>query len=69
MSKPIVSVSGIRGVIGETLLPEEALRWALAYGTMVSGGTVVLGRDTRPSGEMLRGGGACGIAVNRLQCH
>ncbi len=55
MSKPIVSVSGIRGVIGETLLPEEALRWALAYGTMVNGGTVVLGRDTRPSGEWLRG--------------
>jgi phosphomannomutase len=38
MGKPIVSVSGIRGIIGETLLPEEALRWALAYGTMVSGG-------------------------------
>ena len=61
MGKPIVSVSGIRGVIGETLLPEEALRWALAYGTMVSGGTVVLGRDTRPSGEMLRGAVLAGL--------
>jgi len=61
MSKPIVSVSGIRGVIGESLLPEEALRWALAYGTMVNGGTVVLGRDTRPSGEMLRGAVLAGL--------
>lgn len=61
MSKPIVSISGIRGIIGETLLPEEALRWALAYGTMVNGGTVVLGRDTRPSGEMLRGAVLAGL--------
>ncbi|MCS7265775.1 MAG: phosphoglucosamine mutase [Armatimonadetes bacterium] len=61
MSKPIVSVSGIRGVIGETLLPEEALRWSLAYGTMVDGGTVVLGRDTRLSGEMLRGAVLAGL--------
>jgi phosphomannomutase len=61
MSQPIVSVSGIRGVIGESLLPEEALRWALAYGTMVNGGTVVLGRDTRPSGEMLRGAVLAGL--------
>ncbi len=61
MSKPIVSVSGIRGIVGETLLPEEALRWLLAYGTMVNGGTVVLGRDTRPSGEMLRGAVLAGL--------
>ncbi|MCS7187010.1 MAG: phosphoglucosamine mutase, partial [Armatimonadota bacterium] len=61
MSKPIVSVSGIRGIIGETLLPEEALLWALSYGTMVNGGTVVLGRDTRPSGEMLRGAVLAGL--------
>ena len=61
MGKPIVSVSGVRGVVGETLLPEEALRWSLAYGTTVSGGTVVIGRDTRPSGEMLFGAVLAGL--------
>lgn len=61
MGKPIVSVSGVRGVVGETLLPEEALRWSLAYGTIVNGGTVVIGRDTRPSGEMLRGAVLAGL--------
>ncbi|MFA0752688.1 MAG: hypothetical protein IMHGJWDQ_000448, partial [Candidatus Fervidibacter sp.] len=61
MGKPIVSVSGIRGIVGETLLPEEALRWSLAFGTMVNGGTVVLGRDTRPSGEWLKGAVLAGL--------
>ncbi len=61
MGKPIVSVSGIRGIVGETLLPEEALRWSLAFGTMVNGGTVVLGRDTRPSGEWLKGAALAGL--------
>ena len=31
MSKPIVSVAGIRGIIGESLVPEEFLRYTLAY--------------------------------------
>ncbi len=61
MGKPIVSVSGIRGVVGETLFPEDTLRWALAYGTMVNRRTIVLGRDTRPSGEWVRGAVLAGL--------
>ncbi len=67
MDKPIVSVSGIRGIVGETLLPEEALGWALAYGTMVKGGTVILGRDTRPSGEMLHAAVLAGLLSTGCQ--
>lgn len=67
MGKPIVSISGIRGIVGETLLPEEALRWALAYGTMVKGGKVILGRDTRLSGEMLRGAVLAGLLSTGCQ--
>jgi phosphomannomutase len=50
----IVSVSGIRGVIGRGLTPEAALAFAAALGSHVNGGRVVLGRDGRPSGEVLR---------------
>jgi phosphomannomutase len=50
----IVSVSGIRGIIGEGLTPELACRFAAALGAHLGGGTVVLGRDSRPSGAMLR---------------
>lgn len=53
-SDVIVSVSGIRGVIGQGLTPELATAFAAALGTYTQGGQVVLSRDGRPSGDMLR---------------
>ncbi len=50
----IVSVSGIRGVVGAGLTPEAVLRFAQALATATEGGTFVLSRDGRPSGVMLR---------------
>lgn len=50
----IVSVSGIRGIIGKGLTPELACRFAGALGAYLGGGRVVLSRDGRPSGTMLR---------------
>jgi phosphomannomutase len=50
----IVSVSGIRGIVGRGLTAEAAARFAAAFGSYVRGGTVVVSRDGRPSGEMLR---------------
>lgn len=53
-SELIVSVSGIRGVIGESLTPDAACRFGAALGTYLGGGKVVVSRDSRPSGDMLR---------------
>jgi phosphomannomutase len=50
----IVSVSGIRGVIGQGLTPEAATAFAAALGTVAEAGRVVLSRDGRPSGVVLR---------------
>ena len=50
----IVSVSGVRGIIGETLSPDTLTRFAAAFGTFVGGETVVIGRDSRTSGRMVR---------------
>jgi phosphomannomutase len=50
----IVSVSGIRGVIGRGLTPGTALTFAQALAEYARGGKVVLSRDGRPSGAMLR---------------
>ena len=58
----IVSVSGARGVIGRGLSPEVAARFAAALGTYARGGRVILGRDSRPSGEMLRHAALAGLA-------
>nr|MEE4267809.1 phosphoglucosamine mutase [Candidatus Krumholzibacteria bacterium] len=48
-----VSVSGIRGVIGDGLDAVTAARWASALGAWLPAGPVVVGRDSRPSGPMV----------------
>ncbi|MCS6977207.1 MAG: phosphoglucosamine mutase [Gemmatales bacterium] len=49
----LVSVSGIRGIVGSALTPETALRFAQAYASTLPEGRVLVGRDSRPSGVML----------------
>ena len=53
VAEPIISVSGLRGVVGETLTAEVAVRYAAAFAAMAPAGTILIGRDSRPSGEML----------------
>lgn len=48
----MISVSGIRGIFGKDLTPENLSRFTAAYGTWLKGGTVVLGRDSRTTGEL-----------------
>src|SRR4030081_146668 len=52
--KLIVSVSGIRGVVGQSLTPGVALAFAAALGKHANGGKILLSRDGRPSGSVLR---------------
>lgn len=54
MSKPMISVAGIRGVVGDSLRVEEFFRYVLAFATLTKGGKVILGSDSRVSGPMLR---------------
>ncbi len=53
MADPIISVSGLRGVVGETLTPEVAIRYAAAFAAGLPPGDILIGRDSRPSGRML----------------
>jgi len=46
----MVSASGIRGIVGESLTPDVIVRFAGAHGSLLGPGPVVLGRDSRPSG-------------------
>src|SRR6185369_7033241 len=52
----MVSVSGIRGRVGEALTPEIVAQYAAAFGAWAAGrnetGQVVVGRDSRVSGPM-----------------
>ena len=42
-----ISISGVRGVIGESLTPILLTRFSQAFGTYVGGRTIVIGRDPR----------------------
>jgi phosphomannomutase len=57
----MVGVSGVRGLVGDSLSPALALEFAQAFGTLLEGGRVVLARDTRPSGEMYAAAAAAGL--------
>ncbi len=53
MAELIISVSGLRGVIGENLTPDLAARFACAYAAGQPAGPLVLARDGRSTGRML----------------
>jgi phosphomannomutase len=52
-ASPIISVSGLRGVVGESLTPEIAIRYAAAFAVGLPPGPIVLSRDGRTTGPML----------------
>ncbi|MBT4866866.1 MAG: phosphoglucosamine mutase, partial [Planctomycetaceae bacterium] len=54
MSERILSISGLRGVIGNGLEPDYVIQFAAALGTMNGGGTIVLARDGRSTGPMVK---------------
>jgi phosphomannomutase len=57
----IISVSGMRGVVGRELTPQVAVQVGCAFGHFLGGGKVVLASDTRPSGAMVRAAVASGL--------
>ena len=52
-NEPIISISGLRGIIAETLDPIVAANYAGAYAAEAPDGPIVLSRDGRATGTML----------------
>ncbi|REJ73619.1 MAG: phosphoglucosamine mutase, partial [Planctomycetota bacterium] len=63
MPQRILSISGLRGVVGNGLDPEYVTRFAAALGTMYEGGTVVVSRDGRQTGVMVKQAVLAGLAA------
>jgi phosphomannomutase len=64
----IIGVSGMRGIVFDPLSPEVCARAAAAFAGVVGRdtagrGTIVVGRDTRPSGEILNMAVVSGLAA------
>ncbi|MCK5050885.1 MAG: phosphoglucosamine mutase [Candidatus Cloacimonetes bacterium] len=53
MSKLMVSVSGIRGIYGESLTAEIAMKYAAHFGIFSGRGKIVVGRDSRTTGPAM----------------
>src|ERR1035437_7676180 len=49
----MVSISGIRGIIGDGLDPEVLVKYTSAYADFIGKGTIVVGRDARITGDMV----------------
>ena len=54
MSELIISVSGLRGIVGETLTPDVASQFVAAFASKLPEGPIVIGRDGRSSGPMMK---------------
>lgn len=60
--KPLkIGITGVRGIVGETFTPELAIAFAQAFGTYLDGGRILVCRDTRPSGPMVRSAVIAGL--------
>src|SRR3982751_3075178 len=60
--KPLkIGITGVRGVVGETFTPELVVGFAQGFGTYLDSGRVLVCRDTRSSGPMVRSAVLAGL--------
>jgi phosphomannomutase len=60
--KPLkIGITGVRGIVGETFTPELAVEFAQAFATYLDGGRILVCRDTRSSGPMIRSAVLAGL--------
>ena len=48
-----ISISGIRGIFGNDFGPANILQFTTNFSSIIKSGKCVIGRDTRPSGEII----------------
>ncbi len=62
MKSPLmVSVSGIRGIIGESLTPELVTKYTSAFGTLMNGGRIILAGDGRKTAIVVKHAAIAGL--------
>ncbi len=49
----MVTISGIRGIVGENLTPEVVMKYTSAFGQYCEGGRIVIGYDGRITGKII----------------
>jgi phosphomannomutase len=56
-----IGVSGVRGIVGQSLTPQLVTSFAAAFGTYCGRGPIIIGTDTRPSREMVTQAAIAGL--------
>ncbi len=56
-----IGISGVRGVVGESLTPQLVTAFATAFGTHCGAGPVLIGTDSRPSRVMVKEAAIAGL--------
>lgn len=64
MPDPIISVSGLRGIVGESLTPDIVVRYIAAFLADLPAGPIALSRDGRATGPMLADAAKATIAAS-----
>ncbi len=54
MATLMFSISGLRGIVGNGLDPESIVKYTSAFADFTGKGKIIVGRDSRISGEMVR---------------
>lgn len=62
-SSLMISVAGVRGIVGESLTPAVVARFSAAFARSLGDGPVVVGRDARTSGPMVLRAVAAGLCA------
>ena len=63
--KPLkIGITGVRGIVGQTFTPELVVQFAQAFGSYLDGGRILICRDTRPSGPMIRSAVIAGLLAS-----
>lgn len=68
MHEPIISVSGLRGIVGESLTPLTAIRYVCAFAGTLPPGPIVVTRDGRATGRFLADAVRAGLAAAGRDC-
>jgi phosphomannomutase len=56
-----VGISGVRGIVGESLTPQLVTSFAAAFGNYCGAGPILVGTDPRPSREMIKQAAVAGL--------
>lgn len=64
MRKPLslkIGISGVRGIVGESLTPQLVTAFSAAFGAHAGAGPIAIGTDSRPSREMVKQAAIAGL--------